>query len=195
MHHAARLMPALFATAGLFLLARAFSQDSADTKSHESPRLRRPVALLLVDQGSRLLVANRDSGTIATLDTESRKPIGEIKIGRRLADIAGTPAGDTIAVADEEAREIVLLARRGDALRQTRRIAVGLTPVSVQISSDSRLATVACLWQRRLAIIDLSAEPCAPSFIDLPFAPRRQLMLASGKVIVADSFGGKLAVV
>src|SRR5262249_34238860 len=128
-------IPAILGSVGLLLIARAWPQDSASEKVLDPSRLRRPIALTLLDEGKRLLIANRDSGSITALDTESRKRLSETKIGRRLADLATTPAGDRVIVADEDAGEIVLLERKGDELRELRRVAVGLTPVSVQLSS------------------------------------------------------------
>src|SRR5437879_1598435 len=104
-------LTAFLAAAGLFFIAHVFPQDATDRKTEDAPRLRRPVALLLVDEGERLLVANRDSGTITTLDTESRKTVAEVKVGRRLADIATTAAGDRVLAADEDAGEVILLER------------------------------------------------------------------------------------
>src|SRR5262249_8655744 len=57
--------------------------------------------------------------------------------------------------------------------------------------------TVACLWARRLVILDLTErKEASPVVLDLPFASRRQLLLpGTSRLLVADSFGGRLAVV
>jgi YVTN family beta-propeller protein len=59
---------------------------------------------------------------------------------------------------------------------------------------------VASLWPRQLTVVELPAggekSPRVAKTIDLEFAPRMQLLLpGSRKLIVADSFGGRLAVV
>src|SRR5262249_81492 len=155
--------------------------------STERPSLRRPVALLLADDDKRLLIANRDAGTITILDTQTRKALAEVKVGRRLGDMTGNRRGDGVLVVDEDAGELVVLKRTGDSLNETRRLSIGITPVSVQFSADARIATVACLWPRRLAFVDVDAKETKPALIDLPFAPRRQLLLPGDKLIVADS--------
>jgi cytochrome c peroxidase len=173
----------------------------ADTQKDEqaTSRLRRPIALALVDGGKRLLVANQGSGTIAIIDTEGQRSASETRVGRRLSSLSLSAIGDLLAVTDEEAGELVLHSRRGGELREVQRLQVGLTPVSVQISDDAKLATVACLWPRRLVIVEIAAggkSKAAIANIDLSFAPRRQLLVpGTAKVIVADAFGGKLAVV
>src|SRR5207302_1892420 len=101
---------------------------------------------------------------------------------------------------DEEAGEVVLLAYRDGSLRELQRLPAGRSPVSVQVADDGGLATVACLWLRRLVILDLAdrkkADRPAPAVVDLPFAPRRQLLVpGTSKVIVADAFAGSLALV
>jgi len=169
-----------------------------DRKEPDGLRLRRPVALVLADEGNTLLVANRDSGTLSILDTRTRKVVSEQRLGRRLSDLAATAKRDLLLVADEEAGEVILVEYRPGSLREMRRLRVGPSPVSVCISDDGSRATVACLWPRRLLIFDLTAavkEP-RPIVLDLPFAPRRQLHLpGSSQLLVADSFGSDLALV
>jgi cytochrome c peroxidase len=200
---------------GLFLLGPGLlalcsilpGQASGPPEQNKSApiRLRRPIALALADGGKRLLVANRDSGTVAVLDTDRLRVVAETRFGRKLSDMSATADRKLLLVTDEEAGEVVLIAHRQGVLRELRRLKVGLTPISVCVSDDDNLATVACLWPRRLMIIDLAAarkrgsgQAAAPAAatLDLPFAPRRQLLVpGSARLIVADAFGGKLAVV
>jgi YVTN family beta-propeller protein len=162
-------------------------------------RLRRPIGLLLVDDGKRLLVANRVSGTVSMLDTQTLKPIVETRVGRRLSDMAALPGQNAVLVTDEEAGEVVLLELRQDSLREKQRLKVGHGPVAVQVSETGAFAAVACLWPRRLAILDLAAardKPVPPpAILDLLFAPRHMLALPGNRLLVADSFGGELALV
>jgi cytochrome c peroxidase len=189
----ASALPALFAT----WPDRAGGQPLLD---QAAVRLRRPIALLLVDEGKRLHVVNRDSGTITALDTQALRPVSEERVGRRLSDIVATPSQDLLLVTDEAAGEVVALEDRQGTLHELRRWKVGLSPVGVRVSDDGDFAAVACLWPRRLVILDLAPVrkgPVAePIVLDLPFAPRHLLALPGGsKVLVADAFGGELAVV
>jgi YVTN family beta-propeller protein len=156
-------------------------------------RLRRPIALALIDDGKILLIANRDSGTVAAWDAIKLRQAREARFGRSLSDMAAIPNGGPVLVTDEESGEVVVLERR--SLGVLHRHPVGPSPVSVQISDEGKLATVACLWPRRLAVLDPMKEGKI-DHVDLPFAPRRQLLVpGTFKVIVADSFAGQLAVV
>jgi YVTN family beta-propeller protein len=168
---------------------------SARRSADPAPRLRRPAALVLADGGKSLFVANRRSGTVSVIDTATLQLVAEATVGRRLADLAETK-GHLLAV-DEEADELVLLDRKGPALAVAGRIKVGPVPVSVQVEPDGGRCFVASLWSRLLTVVDLTTvPPRVERQVSLPFAPRQQLYLPEqGKLVVADSFGGRLALV
>src|SRR5262249_15532060 len=159
--------------------------------------------LALVEGGKRLLVANRDSGTVAVLDTQTLRVTSEVRVGRRLSDLTATADGGLVLTTDEAAGEVILLALREGAPRELRRLKGGVRPVGVRVGDDGRLAAVALLWPRRLTVLDLAAAREAadkpgpdPVPLDLPFAPRRLLPVpGTPQLIVADAFGGRLAVV
>lgn len=165
--------------------------------------LRRPVALALADEGKWLFVANQRTGSVSVIDTVSLKVEREIPVGRKISDLAITADGNQLVVVDEEAGQIVMFSRRGSRLETPHRLNVGPSPVSVRISADGTRCVVASLWLRRLTVIELprtapdgGANPRVLKTIDLAFAPRTQFLLpGSRKLIVADSFGGRLAVV
>src|SRR4051812_30430338 len=75
--------------------------------AHEKePRLRRPVALLLTAGDAQLLIANRDSGSVAVLDTRQQEIVGETRFGGRLSDM--TELSGRLLLTDEEAGEVVV---------------------------------------------------------------------------------------
>jgi YVTN family beta-propeller protein len=159
-------------------------------------RLRRPVALVPAADGKRLFVANR-AGSVSVLDTAKRQVIAEIDAGRRLADLAAAPDGRLLAV-DEAAGELLVLESKGESLTVAHRLRVGESPVSVRAAGDGSRALVACLWPRMAVVVDIpqGKAPRLGKTIALPFAPRLQLPLPGGDaVVVADAFGGRLAVV
>ncbi len=162
----------------------------------ENRGLRQPVALVVTDEGRRLFVANRCAGTVSVIDVERRRVLAEIAVGKRLADLVDGGDGQLLAI-DERAGQLVVLQRDKDSLAVAARLRVGDTPVSICRLTPSR-AAVACLWPRQLVLVDLArpGKPHVGKAISLPFAPRCQLALKGGaKVVVADAFGGKLAVV
>jgi YVTN family beta-propeller protein len=155
------------------------------------------VALVLADAGRWLFVANR-RGTISVIDTVALKATAEVPVGKALSDLATTPDGSHLVALDEGAHQVLILKRKGPALEIERRQPVSPYPVSVQVAPDGQKCYVASLWSRRLSAVNLghTADPHKTATVDLPFAPRRQFLLpGSGKLIVADAFGGRLALI
>jgi cytochrome c peroxidase len=191
------------------LPARLCADESAPPR--DQSRFRRPVAMVLDDAASRLYVANRGSGTISLVDLNAELVTDEVAIGRQLADLRPIPSGNCLVTVDEAAHELIVLGRGGDgdpALVVVARQAVAPYPVTLSVSADGRTAYVASLWSRRLVIVDLSpivdvtdGGQSLPALhvthsIELPFAPRQQLLVRDGaKLVVADSFGGSLAII
>jgi YVTN family beta-propeller protein len=187
-------------------LATSFSANKADTpvdnKGSAKACLRRPVALALAENSKWLFVANRGTGTVSVIDTRKGRVIGETDVGRALADISLTPDEKHLLAVDEAANELIVLTRNGPALEVVARVPVGTSPVGVRPTSDSKYCLVTSLWSRQLALVDLTTWDQAAAklqvkrAVGMPFAPRLLLPVAdTNKVVVADSFGGKLAVV
>jgi YVTN family beta-propeller protein len=181
------------------------AQPTAGHAAKERSVPRRPVALALADDGKWLLVLNQRTATISVVDTMSLKVAGEAAVGGRPADFAVTPDGTEVLVADEEAGELVALRRRGAALDAPRRARVEPGPVSVRVAADGSRCYEASLWARRVAVVELGPRTAKADAADglkversvaLPFPPRRQLVLADpARLVVADGFGGRLAVI
>src|SRR5437870_13645294 len=61
---------------------------------------RRPVALCLVEDGKKLVVANRHSGTLLVLNTSDLRVVGGTQVGRKIADMACQHGGKRSVVAE-----------------------------------------------------------------------------------------------
>jgi YVTN family beta-propeller protein len=159
--------------------------------------LRHPVALALTPDGRWLFTANQRSGTVSLIDTAASKVIADTPVGRRLADLALTPDGRRLLAVDEAGDELLLLSLEPPRLTVRGRLKVSPDPVSVRVAADGRTCVTASLWAHRLDVVDLRSDaPRVARTVTLPFAPHQQLILRdSRKVVVADAFGGRLAVV
>lgn len=169
-----------------------------------TPRLRRPVAIIAKGDNDRLLVANRGSGSISVVDAGLRKIAAEYVVGRMLSDLVALPDGRHLAAADEAAGQLILLEQNEATLKEVGRLDVPTTPVSLELSADGRQLAAACLWAHRVAMIDVSAGDegadgegwRVAKIVELPFAPRKMRFIErDAKLVVADSFGGQLALV
>lgn len=180
----------------LILVTNAIVTRASDSL-HEQPALRRPVALVGIDD--QLCIANRRSGTVSIVDPHSRSVLSETAIGKTLADIAAIPGTHNLVVVDEQQDELLLVEKHDATLRIVGRTAVPRAPVNVVVTNDSRTVIVTSLWARTVTFASLNNESAALTVqgtINLPFEPRHQLLLAGdSKLIVADAFQGRLAVV
>ena len=199
----------LWTTRGASVAASAAAPAAPQFDAH----LRRPVALATL--GDRLFVANRRSGTVSVLDPAAAWVVGEVHVGARtLSDLAAHPAdGRALYATDEAAGELLRLGYSAGELRVAGRLRVAAYPVSVRLAPDGSFATVASLWSPRLTIVDLPGDAGAPAeagasseagaggmrvrhIVNIPFAARQQWITPDGRhVVVADAFGGELAVV
>lgn len=179
------------ACAATAVLAALLAATAGRGRAPETPR--RPVALALAPDGRWLYAANRRNGTVSVIDLDARRPAAEVAVGRELSDLVMTPDSRRLLVTDEAANELLVLSRDGPSVAVTRRMAVAQSPVSIRVSPDGSHAFVAALWPRRIAVINLSSF--ATAVIDVPFPPRLTLPLRDAKLLVADAFGGRLAVV
>ena len=197
-------MQGTFATifhAGLFVAAACLGVAARPATGDEelAARIRRPVAVVISEDGKRLYTANRRSGSVSIVDLERRKTTREVDLGERLSDMVAVPDGRLLAT-DETAHQLLVLSADGTRWVVDERLPVAPYPVSVVASGDGRRCFVASLWSRRLTIVDLGrntgGEPRITATLDLPFAPRKQLLVCGDtKLIVANSFGGQLGIV
>ena len=182
----------LLSVAGLPSLANA---EQAATS------LRRPVAMALSSDQSHLHVANRDSGTVSTIDADTLKLLGETTVGQQLADI--TPVGPKhFLVADNQEHELILLRGKSNELQIEDRLKLSPYPVCVAVSKNAATAYVSSLWSRRISVVKIDKEKSKkPSLrlittLDLPFAPNKLLLVENEKkLIVADNFAGRFGIV
>lgn len=186
------------------LSAFASAAEPLERPTHAHAHLRRPVAAGLLEGGRLIATANQRSGSVSLIDLKAGKAVAELPVGKSLSSLAVLPGGKHILVTDEERHELIALSCQGNKLAVEARLTTTPYPARVAVSADGRRATVAGLWSRKLQVIDVTSleSPSGPPrlavlhSVRLPFNPRLQLMLPdSTRVLVADAFGGGLAVV
>ena len=175
--------------------------NGAKEKANQ-PRLRHPVALAFA--GGRLFTANRRAGSVSVVNADRMKVVEEVNVGGLPSDLAATPDGRSLLLANESAGEIVRLAVNKDGSpRVAGHLRVGTSPVGVRVAPDGSFCTIALLWPRRVAVVaiesggdDATGGLRLLQTIDLPFSPRLQWIQGDGRLLVAaDAFGGNLAAI
>jgi DNA-binding beta-propeller fold protein YncE/cytochrome c peroxidase len=159
--------------------------------------LRQPAALCLSADGSRLYVANGRSGTISIIDCRTARVASEHRLGQTLADLAPLGDGNHLLAVDQAADTLLLLEVRDREARVVARQAVAPDPVSLAVFSDGTGCVVASRWSRALTFVRIAGETLTPlGTLELPFSPHKMALVRGGtRLVVADAFGGSLAVV
>lgn len=184
------------------------SPQAADRR--EQAQWRRPTAAAWLEPGRICVVANSRSGTLSRVAVANRRIIDETPVAARIADLV--PLGDSgrLLVLDDKSHELIVV--RYDAagrLAFEARAAVSPYPIRITVSPDRAEAAVACLWSRCIDVVALrprdSAEPAevwnaafpqVVATIPLSFNPRAIAFTPDGeRLLVADAFGGNLAVI
>lgn len=161
-------------------------------------RHRRPAALALLGSGRHVVVANERSGSLSVLDWPAGRVVAEQDIGRALVDVVPW-GGDKLLALDGAAHELIVLsAAEPEQLEVLRRIRVAEHPAMVRLNPQQTLVAVASLWSQTVTVLstaDLVDEFSRPESVELPFCPRACVWNSDGgRLIVADAFGGRLAV-
>ncbi len=194
-----RLSLAVLSMTGLPRVARPQESSISLTST-----LRRPVAIVCQGDERRIFVANHDSGSVSVVDVGLSKTVAEYAVGRKLSDLVALRDEQHLAAADEAAGQLILLQRREGILNEVGRLDVPASPVSLESSADGRQLAVACLWAHSIALVDVIGDEQGADgedwrvakIVELPLAPRKMCFIERDtKLVVADSFGGRLALV
>jgi YVTN family beta-propeller protein len=201
-----RMKSNLFAAGlvALLLLAHDFAHSAESQTTFDKVGFRGPAAVIVSADGQRVLTANRRSGTISIVDPAAQRVVSETPVGQKLSSLASIPNSPLWLTTDEADHELILASRKQDEIKVVARLPVAPYPVNVVCRSDGKRCYVASLWSRKLSLVDIdlakdgSSVPALKlsSVVSLPFAPRQQLLLESEqRLIVADAFAGRLAVI
>ncbi len=138
------------------------------------------------------------------IDTAERRVVGECDVGRGLSDLAVLSDGVHLLALDQPADELLLVECRAHSIKVVGRFKVSPDPIKLAVSHDGLTCVVSSLWSRRLTFLGLAGQlresgyraPAIEQAIDLPFCPREMAFVPNdGKLVVADAFGGRIAVV
>ena len=198
----------IFAAVVWFLASPLARTADAPTTSCALPetesKLRDPVAIAIADDGKLLLVANRRTGSVSVVDPKAARAITEVPVGKSLSDLVtlNGPNADFFLASDWTSHQLHLLSFRDRKLRVVDSLAVAPFPATICVDSSGKQCFVASQWSRQLTVVDIdrrsdgSLRLQRKKTISLTFPLRQQSLSPDGKLlVVADAFGGRLAVV
>ena len=186
-----------FAALALLLSAIA-GAASAQT---EEPRLfARPVAVIMSDDNASVFIASRDLPAITVIDCntlETRMIEGHWS---GIVDAALFPESKSlVAVLSTPPSVILIDTARSSADVEPAKVALNALPAKVAVSPDGMIACISMTWDHSVCIVSL-ANDGSPGrdgikSIALKFPPKALLALPDRRFLVADAFGGQLAVI
>lgn len=176
----------------------AFASAAADAHGPQIvAQLRRPTALVPI--GDRLLTCNSRRGTISVIDTKSSRVVAEHPVAKHISHIAPHPGDAAVFVLDDDKHRLLAVDLINDAITVKPLADVAPYPVRVAVSNRYHAVFVSSRWSRRITIVNFDAHFAKPSRIkqiELAFPPQELLLFDDdAKLIVADAFGGHLAIV
>jgi YVTN family beta-propeller protein len=172
---------------------------------HDRGEWRKPVAAVLLNDDQTLVVANSGTGSLSVIGfapgadgAVASSLQREVRIGTSLTDLVQIPATHWLLATVAGSHQLRTVKLEGNAVVPGQELDVAEHPVSVCVSNDGTLASVASLWSRKLTLVGISRDGegvTLQRLVELPvgFAPRLQLILDDNHILVADAFGGKLA--
>lgn len=183
----------LLVLAGNFPVAAGADSESGTLDA----KARHPIAVVTVPGG--LLVVNERSGSVSRLDLAGRKVLWEQSLEGVERPVAIAAVGaETFVLADHARHQLVRVALTDHGLEEQGRSEVVRWPVSIAPLRSGELA-VAGLWSRRVEFLAPSTDsPCGfqrSAVVALPFNPRKLVPIGADRLLVADGFGGRLAVI
>ena len=128
-------------------VSRAGEPDAAKNPS--------PIAIALSSDGSRLLVANQGTGTVALVDPKAGKVLAEVATGDRPAGVAISKDGRRAVVTHWFGYDVAILEVGEASLKVAGRVEVGPEPRGVAISPDGKTAYVAVGVRDEVVRVDL----------------------------------------
>ena len=173
--------------------AEPYLQDSPVTLA------KRPTELCLFGKSNRLYVANFGDASISAIDTQSNLVVSRLGDIQCISGLVGDEDLGVLFISDEWAREVVCVDMNDDASSIRWRHATCGYPRSLRLNGDSRRLAVAGYWSRQIEIVESSGkwelESLTSRTISLSFVPGHLCWLSNEQLLVADAFGGRLAVI
>ena len=157
---------------------------------------------LSINRAGTLLLAAGHDGTVKVLAIEGKslRLLNQVKVGeRRLSGISFTPDGKAAIVALRDENGAAVLAIDGTTVSDTKeKIATGVNPYSVDVSSDGRFAVISNTGIARtvddadvVTLVDVRKRPFrAVQQISVPATPEGVAISPDGRWIAVQAMAG-----
>jgi len=155
---------------------------------------RSPVALGLSGDGTRMLVANQGSGSVALVDPVAGKVVAEVATGEKPAGVALDKDGRRGVVSHWYGGDVAILDVGPDGVTVSGRVAVGPEPRGVAITGDGKTAYVALGVANEVVRVDLDAR-AVTGRVAVGREPRGVAIAPDGRRLIVGNSRGESATV
>ena len=145
-----------------------------------------PIALALSVDGSRLLVANQGTGTVALLDPRAGKVLAEVATGDRPAGVALSKDGRRAVVSHWFGYDLAILDVGDSSLKIVGKVEVGPEPRGVAISPDGKTAYVAVGVRDEVVRVDLDSAKVTGA-LAVGREPRGLALTSDGSTLIVGN--------
>lgn len=161
----------------------------------QEPRLfDRPVAIVHDRDPDRVLVANRDMAALIAIDFHTFETSRIEGKWPGIVDAVILPDSSFLIAITTAPPSLLQINTAQQAAEDTSlSIPLSDTPTKVAVSPDGLFACVSMTWSHSVDLVDLTNRN--RKSIPLNFAPKELLAMPKGNFLVADAFGGQLAVI
>ena len=149
-----------------------------------------PVALALSPDGKRLYVVCEGSDLVLEVDTQTRRVIGRVKVGRRPEGIAVSPDGKTLYVSNEWSDTVSEI--DADSFKIIRTLKTGWGPVGVTTDRAGKFLYTANTLGDDISVINLSTGKEIKR-LDAGHFPEYVALSRNGKWIYVSNLLARLA--
>ena len=178
----------------------ALGKDDQPIRRTERPAtaaIRRPFPLIAL--GDRLLVGNTRSGTVSEIDITTHRVVAEHSVASQLAHMVAHPGLPDAFVLDDVDNRLLAITLKEHRLAVKTIRELSAPPSRMVVSQTLCQVLISSRWSRCITIVSFDnafEQALAIQEIRLEFAPQELLLIEhQQKLLVADAFGGRLALI
>lgn len=156
----------------------------------------RPSAVIPAETDDQVLISDANQGRLFRVNVNRRTVVHVLDVGESLVDLAWA-ADDQIIAIDQDLQQLISFGISNQSHRISKRIALDLDPRRLAVSDDLRLACVSGRWSKSAQVVVWSERNklVRRRPIALGFEAQEILSLPNHRFLLADAFGGQLAVI
>ena len=166
--------------------------------------LDRPVAICVSPDGEFVFIGNQRGSSLSVVEMRTMESTQLAGGWNTLTDIAISPSATQLLVVSDNPPQITELSFDSGVIQGTNTNELPGIPAKLAISQGGEYVCISMTWKHAVYLIGLvnGKLPTSPSgqilpgqLIPLGFQPKELLRLSDGRFLVADAFGGSLAVI